>query len=126
MFTVVNGLLFWAHTLRDISEMSSLFHRQPPDSLVRLQDLFQCCGWTNLTDTTIYSGYCANAPTIPSQLVPCRAPLIYESDQFWVFLYTCLFAFSALQFVVIVLGAMLIRHREVLRRYQLIDRKYGF
>lgn len=58
--TVSVGSIVWFYTLEERKNFSEVWGEQSQDTLGRIQEQFQCCGYFNGTDRAISTGICAD------------------------------------------------------------------
>jgi hypothetical protein len=126
LFTLILGLDIWVQTLRTNTHLTAEWVLQPASTQSLLQDRFNCCGFSNST-----TGHYITSLTCPSDAVAvqrgtCAQPFYNYANGYLQLIFTASFGIVALDAIVVMCTAMLVKRRREKERYRYIDAKQGF
>ncbi|KAI9675247.1 MAG: phospholipid scramblase 1 [Caeruleum heppii] len=125
LFTLVLGLDIWYQTLKTQSNLSVLWGQQSDPTQSLLQQRFNCCGYLNgatppfQTDAT-----CPNV-LVAAQKLGCVGSFSQFANDHLNLIFTASFGIVALDFILLLCTAMVLKDRGEKQRYQHIDEKTG-
>lgn len=126
LFTLVVGLDIWYKTLKTRSNLAVAWGQQTAQTQSLLQQRFNCCGYLNSTappfqkDTT-----CTNA-LVAAQKSGCVTPFSKFANQYLDIVFTADFGIVAIDVILLLCVAMVLKQRKEKERYRLIDEKLGW
>jgi len=124
IFTLVLGLDIWFDTLKNRAHMSVLWAQQTPHVQSLLQQHFHCCGFQN--STTFQKDALCTGPLIAATLPNCQGKFSSFGASFLDLVFTADFGIVALDVILLLCVAMVLKDRKERERYKLIDAKNGF
>ncbi|KAI9809307.1 MAG: hypothetical protein M1825_002598 [Sarcosagium campestre] len=124
-FTLVLGLNIWYHTLKTRSNLGYMWGQQPARTQSLLQQRFTCCGYLDAANPPFQKdSTCPNA-LIAAQQVGCVGFFYDFANGYLNAIFTVFFGIVALDVVLLLNVAMVLKDRREKRRYSHIDRKTG-
>jgi len=125
LFTLVVGLTIWFQTLTTRSELSVSWGKQTPEVQSLLQEKFECCGYFNSTAPPFQQDETCPNPQAAAQKPGCLGSFYSFANDYLRVIFTALFGFVALDFILLICGAMVLKDRREQERYRHIDSKNG-
>lgn len=124
-FTMLVGLVIWFFTLKARANLSTLWAAQPASTQSLLQQTFKCCGYTNATSPPfIQDSVCTNA-LVAANLEGCVSPFSKFANQYLDIIFTGVFGIVAIDAMLVLTIACVLKDRKEKERYRLIDEKHG-
>ncbi|KAF1812683.1 hypothetical protein P152DRAFT_458494 [Eremomyces bilateralis CBS 781.70] len=126
IFTLILGLFIWFDTLTTRSKLEFIWGKETPQVQSLLQQRFNCCGYTNSTSPPfIQDSVCPNA-FIAAQKQGCVADFSNFANGYLDIIFTAAFGLVALDALLVLCVACLVKWRREQERYRHIDEKVGF
>lgn len=124
--TLVLGLDIWFRTLSTRSNLSLIWGKQTVTMQSLLQQKFDCCGYLDaVTPPFQRDATCPNA-LVAAQKLGCVGSFSNFANGFLDIVFTSLFGIVALDVILLLCIAMVLKQRAERERYWLIDEKSGF
>lgn len=123
--TLAIGLAIWFSTLKTRSNLRTFWAEESPAVQSLLQQRFACCGYIDAAtppfqqDTT-----CTNA-LVAAQMPGCMGPFAAYASQYLDRVFSVIFGFVALDVVILLAVAVLLRDRVEQARFYYSDLKNG-
>ncbi|KKY14992.1 putative tetraspanin [Phaeomoniella chlamydospora] len=125
VFTMIIGLIIWESTLRTRSNLLTLWSKQSDNIQSLLQQRFSCCGYTNFTTPPfIQDSTCTNA-LVAANLGGCIGPFSSFANPYMDIIFTAVFGIVAIDGMLLLAIACLLKDRKDKERYRWIDQKNG-
>jgi len=124
-FTLAMGLEVWIRTLKTRSNLNVLWTQQSPQVQGLLQDTFNCCGYINSTTPPFQTNSVCPNPLAAAQMPGCIVPFSNFANKYLSVLFTASFGIVALDVLLILCVAMVLKQRREQKRYRHIDEKNG-
>lgn len=125
VFTLSLGLDIWFSTLKTRSNLRSVWAAESPETQSLLQQRFDCCGYIDAaTPPYRRDGTCPNA-FVAAQKAGCVGGFSDYANHYLDRIFTLIFGMVALDFVVLVAVAVLLKERLDRARFRLGDLKHG-
>ncbi|PGH26402.1 hypothetical protein AJ80_01900 [Polytolypa hystricis UAMH7299] len=126
LFTLGLGLSIWFETLKTRSKLGVMWGQQTPEIQSMLQMKFNCCGYLNSTSPPFQVD-----PTCPTSLVAaqkegCVGPFSNHANSYLDVIFTADFGVVAIDTILLLCVAMVLKDRKERARYRLIDAKNGY
>lgn len=126
VFTLALGLEVWFQTLTTRANLAMVWGKQSTDTQSLLQERFKCCGYKNATTPPfIQDDVCTNA-LVAANLQGCVGPFSSFANSILGKVFTGAFAIVAVDVLLLLGVACLLKVRKERERYALIDAKVGF
>ncbi|RPB01775.1 hypothetical protein L873DRAFT_1675095 [Choiromyces venosus 120613-1] len=125
LFTLVLGLMEWISTLTTRANLETIWGQQTSKIQSMLQQKFSCCGYLNSTSPLYVVDSVCTSDIVAASKEGCVGPFANYAERWINLLFTALFGIVAMDAVLILCAAMLIRYRKEQLRYRLIDQKWG-
>ncbi|MCJ1260445.1 phospholipid scramblase 1 [Lobaria immixta] len=119
--TLAIGLDIWFSTLQTRSTLAVLWSQQTKNDLSVLQKKFSCCGYYD-SKTSLIDDTCLNADAASKKLA-CVGPFSNYANNFLDLVFTAMFGIVALDAILILCTAMVLKRRAEKERYRHIDDK---
>lgn len=126
VFTLVLGLEIWFQTLNTGANLATLWAQQTIENQSLLQQRFLCCGYRNATTPPfIPDNICTNS-LVAANLQGCVGPFSQFANSLLSLVFTADFGIVAIDAMLLLSTACLLKDRKEKARYKLIDAKTGF
>ena len=126
LFTMIVGLLIWFQTLKTRSNLAGVWGDQAAQVQSLLQQKFQCCGYTNAqTPPFIKDNTCTNT-LVANSLQGCVTPFSNFANNYLDLIFTAAFGIAAIDVLLLLSVACLVKDRKEKERFRLIDQKSDF
>ena len=126
IFTLVVGLDIWFQTLNTRANLATVWGNQTTEMQSLLQQKFTCCGYWNATAPPfIPDNVCTNT-LVAANLQGCMGPFSAFANSFNSKIFTADFGIVAIDVILLLGIACLVKDRKEQERYALIDAKVGF
>ncbi|KAF7511302.1 hypothetical protein GJ744_004867 [Endocarpon pusillum] len=126
IFTLVVGLDVWFQTLNTRANLATVWGNQTTETQSLLQQRFNCCGYWNATSPPfIRDNVCTNT-LVAANLQGCIGPFSSFANSLNSMIFTADFGIVAIDVILILGIACLLKDRKEKERYALIDAKTGF
>ncbi|KAI9836936.1 MAG: phospholipid scramblase 1 [Sclerophora amabilis] len=126
IFTLVLGLDVWYHTLQTRSNLSVMWGEESPRMQSLLQQRFDCCGYLDpATPPFQKDATCPNA-LAAAQKIGCVGAFSNFANGYLNVIFTACFGVVALDVILLLCIAMMMKGRKEKERYRNIDQKNGF
>ncbi|OBZ75203.1 hypothetical protein A0H81_04609 [Grifola frondosa] len=130
---LIVGLFIWFFTLQERNHYFQVFKAQTPETIIKLQDKLQCCGYFLNNDTVEIGGnFCANQTFVDSLVNPndtsafrCVTPITAFTDATLNQIFTTIFGFMAVVICLFLASLCVIKTRQEEERFKKIDAKRG-
>ncbi|KAI9768966.1 MAG: phospholipid scramblase 1 [Geoglossum simile] len=124
-FTLALGVDVWLGTLKTRSNLNVLWGKQSPQIRGLLQETFKCCGYTNSTTPPFQpNSVCPNSLTA-AKMPGCVWAFSNYVNKYHAMIFTASFGVVALDVVLLLGVAMVLKQRREQKRYRVIDEKNG-
>ncbi|KAF2005354.1 hypothetical protein P154DRAFT_424753 [Amniculicola lignicola CBS 123094] len=124
-FTLGMGLAVWAETLQTRKNLSVLWGRESPLVQSLLQQKFNCCGYFNATTPRFQvDDVCTNL-LVAQNKGGCIGQFSSFANGYLDAIFTAAFGIVALDAVLLLCVAMVLKYRQEQERYRHIDEKNG-
>jgi hypothetical protein len=90
-----------------------------------LQQKFQCCGYINSTTPPFIQDLVCSNSLVATQKAGCIGPFSNFANSYLDKIFTALFGVVAIDVLVVLWVAMVLKHRQEQQRYRHIDEKNG-
>jgi hypothetical protein len=87
---------------------------------------FNCCGYINSTTPAFQQDNTCTTALVAAQKQGCVGPYTNFANSFLDMIFTGMFGLVALDAILLLCNAMLVRKRKEMERYRHIDAKNGF
>jgi len=124
-FTLGLGLGIWFETLRTKSNLGVVWEQQTPRVRSLLQQRFDCCGYLNSTSPPFEADSTCRTPLIAAQKQGCVGPFSNFANNYLDVIFTADFCIVAIDVILLLCAAMVLKDRKERARYRLIDAKNG-
>jgi hypothetical protein len=125
IFTLVLGLEIWFETLNTRADLLNVWGNQTTEIQSLLQQRFKCCGYLNATTPPFITDKVCTDPLVATNLQGCVGPFSSFANSLLSQVFTADFGIVAID-VILALGiACLLKDRKEKERYKLIDAKIG-
>ncbi|KAI9817460.1 MAG: phospholipid scramblase 1 [Pycnora praestabilis] len=124
IFTLVLGLDIWFTTLKTRANLSTIFDEQSAQVKSLLQQRFNCCGY--LDSVTFQQDFICPSVAAAAQKQGCVGNFSNYANGFLDLIFTAFFGFVALDVILLLNTAMVLKDRQETERYRHIDEKNGF
>lgn len=124
-FTLGLGLAVWVDTLQTRAELSEIWQRENTLTRSLLQQKFNCCGYFNSTDGTVFFDSTCLNPLVAAQKGGCIAPFSSFANKYLDLIFTAAFGIVGVDALLVLCVAMVLQYRSELERYRHIDEKNG-
>jgi len=121
---LVIGSSIWFYSLRETAGYLKVWTASSDTTRQQLQDLFQCCGYTNSTELASFSGFCSDENFAASQ-VGCASILVPKADYTLNNIFSSIFGFMAVVICFFLATVCMVYRRKQTERFRLIDEKRG-
>jgi hypothetical protein len=126
VFTLILGLDIWLSTLKTRSNLAVVWGQQTPQVQSLLQQTFNCCGYLNSTTPPfVQDSICTNA-LVAAQKQGCVSRYSNFANGYLDIIFTSAFGIVALDVILLLCIAMVLKDRREQARYRAIDEKTGF
>ncbi|KAB5596125.1 hypothetical protein CTheo_397 [Ceratobasidium theobromae] len=122
--TVVVGSIVWFYTLQERKNFSEVWGQQSQDTLLKIQENFQCCGYYNGTDRAIGTGICSNQ-AFALNSTGCVGAITNYADYTLNNIFTSIYGFQAILIALFLATTCIINKRNEEERFRKIDAKRG-
>ncbi|KAG9097719.1 phospholipid scramblase 1 [Ceratobasidium sp. 370] len=122
--TIIIGSIVWFFTLQERKNFSEVWGQQSTETLGRIQERFQCCGYYNGTDRAIGTGVCASQ-TFALNSTGCVGPVTDFADYTLNNIFTSVYGFQAIIIALFLATTCIINKRVEEERFRKIDAKRG-
>ncbi|MCJ1470227.1 phospholipid scramblase 1 [Pseudocyphellaria aurata] len=119
--TLAIGLDIWYSTLQTRSNLAVLWSRQTENNRSLIQQKFGCCGYYN-SQTALIDATCPSAE-VASEKLACVGPFSNYANAFLDLVFTAMFGIVALDAILLLCTAMVLKRRAEMERYRHIDDK---
>ncbi|EEP79662.1 predicted protein [Uncinocarpus reesii 1704] len=120
------GLIIWFLTLRTRSTLNVAWGNETPEVQSLLQQRFNCCGYLNSTSPPYQVDSTCPTDLDAAQKQGCVGPFSNFANSFLDVIFTADFGIVAIDAVLLLCIAMVLKDRKERARYRLIDAKNGF
>ncbi|EAS30338.3 tetraspanin [Coccidioides immitis RS] len=124
--TLIIGLIIWFLTLRTRSTLSDAWGNETPEVQSLLQQRFNCCGYLNSTSPPFQVDKTCPTDLDAAQKPGCVGPFSNFANSFLDVIFTADFGIVAIDALLLLCVAMVLKDRKERARYRLIDSKNGF
>ncbi|WEW56752.1 hypothetical protein PRK78_002203 [Emydomyces testavorans] len=124
--TLIIGLVIWFLTLRTRSTLNTAWGQQTPQVQSLLQQRFNCCGYLNSTSPPFQVDSTCPTDLDAAQKPGCVGPFSNFANSFLDMIFTADFGIVAIDAILLLCIAMVLKDRKERARYRLIDSKSGF
>lgn len=125
LYTMILGLTIWFETLKNRTNLLTVWNAQPATTQSLLQERFNCCGYTNSTSPPfVVDSTCPNS-LVAASMVGCVGPFSSYGNNFLDLIFTGAFGIVGIDVILIMATAMLLKDRKEKERYRHIDEKNG-
>ncbi|KAI1910008.1 hypothetical protein LOZ53_004545 [Ophidiomyces ophidiicola] len=124
--TLLIGLVIWFLTLRTRSMLNLAWGKEPARVQSLLQQRFNCCGYHNSTSPPFQVDATCPTDLAAAQKPGCVGPFSTFANSFLDVIFTTDFGIVAVDAVLLLCVAMVLKDRKERARYRLIDSKNGF
>ncbi|KAK2743696.1 phospholipid scramblase 1 [Onygenales sp. PD_40] len=125
IFTLCLGLTIWFETLKTRSNLGIMWGEQTPRVQSLLQQRFNCCGYTNSTTPPFQTDQTCPTPLVAAQKEGCVGPFSNYANHYLDVIFTADFGVVALDAILLLCIAMVLKDRKERERYRQIDLKNG-
>lgn len=126
VFTLVIGLQIWFQTLRTGANLAAVYGNQTREAQSLLQQRFRCCGYKNASSPPfVQDNICTNV-LVAANLRGCIGPFSAFGNSLLSRIFTVDFSIVAIDVILLLGIACLLKDRKEKERYALIDAKLGF
>ncbi|CAE7143359.1 unnamed protein product [Rhizoctonia solani] len=122
--TIIIGSIVWFYTLEERQNFSQVWGEQSEQTLGRIQEQFQCCGYYNGTDRAVGTGICANQ-AFALNSTGCVGDITGFADYTLNNIFTSIYGFQAIIIAVFLATMCIINKRVEEERFRKIDAKRG-
>ncbi|KAI9755322.1 MAG: hypothetical protein M4579_004324 [Chaenotheca gracillima] len=126
LFTLVLGLDIWFRTLQTRSNLSVLWGQQTDQTQSLLQQRFNCCGYLDAATPPFQKDTACPSVLVAAQKLGCVGAFSSFANGYLDLIFTACFGVVALDFILLLCVAMLLKQRDERERYRHIDEKNGF
>lgn len=126
MFSTILGLYLWILTLRTKETFSAVWDAQTPQVQDLMQTTFDCCGYFNSTSPAFVTDAACPSPAAAALLTGCAGSIASFSNVFVDEIFTAVFGMAAIDGVLILATACLLKDRKERERFRYIDSKSRF
>ncbi|ROW16533.1 hypothetical protein VPNG_02858 [Cytospora leucostoma] len=126
IFSVILGLYMWILTLRTKETLSPVWNAQTNQVQDLLQTTFDCCGYFNYTSPAFVTDATCPSPAAAALLTGCAASIASFSNVFVDDIFTAVFGIAAIDGVLVLATACLLKDRKERERFRYIDSKSQF
>lgn len=126
IFTLILGLNIWFQTLRTRANLATVWGDQPTETQSLLQQRFNCCGYKNATTPPFIPDNVCTDTLVAANLQGCVGPFSTFANDLLRKVFTADFGIVAIDVVLLLGIACLVKDRKEKERYALIDAKTGF
>ncbi|KAJ9204601.1 hypothetical protein DTO166G4_7509 [Paecilomyces variotii] len=126
IFTMILGLDLWFQTLQTRANLDTLWGKQTAQTQSLLQQKFDCCGYTNSTSPPFIQDSVCTTPLVAAQLGGCATAFTAFANPFLDIIFTADFGIVAIDMILLLCVAVVVKDRKEKERYRLIDAKNGF
>ncbi|EEH43140.2 hypothetical protein PABG_12358 [Paracoccidioides brasiliensis Pb03] len=126
IFTLCLGLSIWFETLKTRSKLGIMWGTQTPRVQSLLQQRFDCCGYLNSTSPPFQVDQTCPTPLVAAQKAGCVGPFSDYANHFLDVIFTADFGVVAIDALLLLCIAIVLKDRKERDRYRLIDSKSGF
>jgi len=124
-FTLALGVDVWLRTLRTRSNLSALWAQQSPQIRGLLQETFKCCGYMD-SSTPLFQPNSVCPDSLQAASMPgCVSAFSNYANKYLAMIFTASFGIVALDVVLLLSIAMVLKQRREQKRYRIIDGKNG-
>ncbi|KAN0076175.1 hypothetical protein V8E54_006317 [Elaphomyces granulatus] len=125
-FTLVLGLIIWYDTLQTRAELNVVWGQESTAMQSLLQQAFNCCGYLNSTSPSFVQDSTCISPLIAAGMPGCVGAFSNFSNSTLNLVFTAGFGIVALDVILLICVAVLLKDRKEKHRYRLIDAKSEF
>ncbi|KAK2760291.1 phospholipid scramblase 1 [Arachnomyces sp. PD_36] len=125
LFTLVLGLEIWFHTLKTRAYLGVIWDEQPARTQSLLQQSFNCCGYLNSTSPPFQVDETCPTPLAAAQKLGCVGPFSDHANGYLDLIFTADFGIVAVDVILLLCVAIILKDRKERHRYRLIDAKNG-
>lgn len=125
IFTLVLGVRVWYETLKTGANLGPKWAQQTSQVQSLLQQRFDCCGYLNSTSPPFVQDATCPSPLAAAQKPGCIGPFSNYADLFLDYIFTADFGLVAIDAILLLNTAVLLKDRKERERYRLIDAKNG-
>lgn len=125
VFTLALGIVIWVETLQTRSRLFGLWQDEAPLAQSLLQEKFDCCGYISPTEPPFVLDNTCSSGLVAAQKGGCIEPFSRFSNSYLDKLFTALFGVVAIDVILILCVAMVLKQRAEYARYRIIDMKNG-
>jgi len=125
-FTLALGVDVWLRTLKTRLNLGSLWARQSPQIQGLLQETFQCCGYMDSSTSPFQPNSVCPDRLKAASMPACVWPFYNYANKYLGMIFTVSFAIVALDVILLLGVAMVLKQRREQKRYRVIDVKNGF
>lgn len=120
------GLEIWFETLNTRANLLTVWSNQTAETQSLLQQKFNCCGYLNATTPPFITDSVCTDPLVATNLQGCVGPFSSFANSFLSKIFTVDFGIVAIDVMLVLAIACLLKDRKEKERYRLIDAKVGF
>ncbi|KAL1981397.1 hypothetical protein VTN96DRAFT_2699 [Rasamsonia emersonii] len=124
-FTLVLGVIVWFETLRTRAELGTVWGQQTAAMQSLLQQRFQCCGYFNSTSPPFVGDSVCTTPLVAAETQGCVGPFSSFANALLDLIFTADFGVVAVDMILLICVAVVLKDRKEKERYRLIDAKVG-
>lgn len=125
VYTLCLGLAIWLETLQTRRRLATVWEEQRPLVQSLLQQRFNCCGYENeRTPPFVQDNVCTNS-LVAATAGGCKQAFSAFANSFLDKIFTALFGAVAVDVVLLLYVAMVLKQRAEYARYRIIDQKHG-
>jgi len=125
IFTLALGLDIWAQTLTTRATLGSMWGKQTALMQSLLQQEFSCCGYFNSTSPPFVGDNVCTTALIAAETQGCVGPVSNFANSRLDLIFTVDFGIVAIDFIMLICVAVVLKDRKERERYRLIDAKIG-
>ncbi|KAI9831521.1 MAG: phospholipid scramblase 1 [Phylliscum demangeonii] len=125
IFTLVLGLLIWFSTLKTRSMLQVLWTQQDSRTQSLLQQRFNCCGYLDAATPAFQPDRTCSNALMAAQKAGCVGAFSDFANSFLDIVFTAIFGLVALDTIVLLAVAVLLRDRLERARFYFSDLKHG-
>ncbi|OSD02810.1 tetraspanin [Trametes coccinea BRFM310] len=126
---VVVGSYIWFFTLGERAHYFGVYSALPRDTIIEIQDKFQCCGYFTPNDTIAIGGsFCKDQATVANltdDAFRCVTPLTAFTDFTLNNIFSTIYGFMAIIVALFLASMCVIKKRQEEERFKKIDAKRG-
>ncbi|EEH06334.1 tetraspanin [Histoplasma capsulatum G186AR] len=126
IFTLCLGLSIWFETLKTRSKLEIMWNAQPAAIQSLLQQRFDCCGYLNSTSPPFQVDRICPNPLVAAQKAGCVGPFSNYANHFLDVIFTADFGVVAIDAILLLCIAIVLKDQKDRERYRQIDLKNGF